>query len=604
MNSADTRDVAEGRGPDVVTVEVIRSALESLAEQMTETMTRTSYSLLLKEGKDCSSSIFDASGRLVAEGANVPVHLNALGPCLKGMLKHHFPPETLVPGDVILTNDPYVDGSVGAHHTADFIVYEPVFWDGELVGFSTIFAHLAGAGGLDPNDWHTSIFEEGLRIPPVKLYSGGVLDEDLLKLILTNTSVPYAQRGDLLAQVSGAHVGADGFRRLLDRYGRDVVLRAVDAQIQYAERRTAEYIRRIPDGVYRAEKLLLEDGSMGGPVRLRLAMKVTDDRITFDFTGSDEQIAGPINCPKSATISACLFGLLAMMPPDIPKNQGPANLVTIDAPEGSIVNPTPPAAVYQRMAVTHQIVDMIFEAMAEVLPDAVVANSCGLIYGRGSAVNTTTHPDGGDISARQEWRMGTGPSTGGLGARASRDGLSAMPGWITNVASPSIESSEWEAPVLYRSKALYTDSGGAGRWRGGLGLRLSWQVKGEAARFSHTSQYSAIPPKGLFGGHSGAPSRWIVNEGGESEQVLRHQTGPTMSLDRDDTVTLYTPGGGGYGDPLDRDPARVRVDVLDRKVSVEAARDRYGVVFTDAGEVDEPATAERRAALRAARSRA
>ncbi len=339
VNSADTRDGASGRSLDVVTVEVIRSALESLAEQMTETMTRTSYSLLLKEGKDCSSSIFDATGRLVAEGANVPVHLNALGPCLKGMLKRHFPPHTLVPGDVILTNDPYVDGSVGAHHTADFIVYEPIFYDGELVGFSTIFAHLAGAGGLDPNDWHTSIFEEGLRIPPVKLYSAGVLDEDLLKLILTNTSVPYAQRGDLLAQVSGAHVGAEGFLRLLERYGKDVVLQAVDAQIDYAARRTADYIRRVPDGVYRAEKSLLEDGSMGGPVTLRLAMKVAGDRITFDFSGSDPQIAGPINCPKSATISACLFGLLAMMPPDIPKNQGPADLVTIEAPEAPSSTP-------------------------------------------------------------------------------------------------------------------------------------------------------------------------------------------------------------------------------------------------------------------------
>ncbi|WP_160330439.1 hydantoinase B/oxoprolinase family protein [Sphaerimonospora mesophila] len=603
MNSADTRDGASGRSLDVVTVEVIRSALESLAEQMTETMTRTSYSLLLKEGKDCSSSIFDATGRLVAEGANVPVHLNALGPCLKGMLKRHFPPHTLVPGDVILTNDPYVDGSVGAHHTADFIVYEPIFYDGELVGFSTIFAHLAGAGGLDPNDWHTSIFEEGLRIPPVKLYSAGVLDEDLLKLILTNTSVPYAQRGDLLAQVSGAHVGAEGFLRLLERYGKDVVLQAVDAQIDYAARRTADYIRRVPDGVYRAEKSLLEDGSMGGPVTLRLAMKVAGDRITFDFSGSDPQIAGPINCPKSATISACLFGLLAMMPPDIPKNQGPADLVTIEAPEGSIVNPTPPAAVYQRMAVTHQIVDMIFEAMAAVLPKAVVANSCGLIYGRGSAVNTTTHPEGGDVSARQEWRMGTGPSTGGLGARADRDGLSAMPGWITNVASPSIESSECEAPVLYRSKALYPDSGGAGRHRGGLGLKLSWQVRGEAARFSHTSQHSAVPPKGLFGGHSGAPSRWVINEGRESERELPYQTGPTMSLDYDDTVTLYTPGGGGYGDPLLRDPALVLADVLNRMVSVEAARDVYGVVFTDAFEVDEPATAARRAAVESARSR-
>src|SRR5690625_2841073 len=235
---------------DVVTVEVIRNYLESLAEQMTDTMERTSYSLIIKEGKDCSSSLFDASGRLLAEGANVPVHLNALGPCLQAMLKNEIHPEEIYPGDVILTNDPYIGGSIGAHHTSDFIVYFPIFYEGGLIGFSTIFAHLAGSGGVDPEGWHQTIFEEGLRIPPIKLFNRGVLDERLFRMILANTNAPYSQKGDILAQVAGARVGADGFLSLIERYGLSTVTEAIDNQIEYAERRTRAYIEQIPDGQY------------------------------------------------------------------------------------------------------------------------------------------------------------------------------------------------------------------------------------------------------------------------------------------------------------------------------------------------------------------
>jgi N-methylhydantoinase B len=584
---------------DPITVEVIRSALESLAEQMTDTITRTSYSTLLKEGKDCSSSIFDVNGRLVAEGANVPVHLNALGPCLRAMLKEHFPIESLKPGDIILTNDPYVGGSVGAHHTADFIVYHPIFDGDEFVGFCTIFAHLAGAGGIDQEGWHRSIFEEGLRIPPVKLYSEGVLDEDLMKVILANTSAPYAQRGDILSQVAGAKVGAEGYLRLVERYGRDRLSVALDRQIEYAERRTRAHVSRMPNGRYESETMLLDDGSMGGPVKLALAVIIDEDQITFDFTGTDPAFDGPINCPLSATISACLFGLLALLPPDIPKNEGPANVVTVIAPEGSLVNPRVPSAVYQRMAVTHQIVDAVFTALAPAAPEAVVANSCGLVYARCMAANLETHPRGGDVSHRHEWRQGTGPSTGGLGARATRDGLTGMPAWITNVASPSIESIEVGAPTLFLRKEIREDSAGPGKQRGGLGLVLSWEIRGDQADFSHSSQRTTNPPHGLFGGLEAEPGRWVINEGKPNQQELEHQTGETMHLDFGDTITVYTAGGGGYGDPLERDPDIVATDCQRGYVSSEAAQRRYGVVLEDDGTVNAKLTAQQRVALRA-----
>jgi N-methylhydantoinase B len=582
-------------------VEVIRSGLESLAEQMTDTMTRTSYSTLLKEGKDCSSSIFDAAGRLIAEGANVPIHLNALGPCLRAMLKDHFPPESFEPGDVILTNDPYVGGSLGAHHTADFIVYHPIFHDDELVGFSTIFAHLAGAGGIDPEGWHRSIYDEGLRIPPVKLFSRGTLDTDLLNLILDNTNAPYAQRADILSQVAGVRVGAQGYHRLIERYGKDDLYAAIDSQIAYAERRTRAHVRKLPDGRYETETTLLEDGSMGGPIRLALAVTIDSDRITFDFTGTSPAFDGPINCPLSATISACLYGLLALMPPDIPKNEGPARVVDVIAPEGSLVNPRLPAAVYQRMFVAHQIVDAIFAALAPAAPEAVVADSCGLIYARCTAINRDTHPRGGDVFGRHEWRQGTGPSTGGLGARASSDGLTGMPGWITNVASPSIEAVEVGAPVLFLRKEIRNDSGGPGRHRGGLGLVLSWESRGHDGEFSHSSQHSLDPPRGLFGGGTGARGQWVLNEGTPREQPLEHQVGPTRTLEYGDTVTLYAPGGGGYGDPLDRPADAVRDDYLRGYISKQSALEHYGVVIDAAGTIDAVETGLVRRSARAAR---
>ncbi|WP_442546120.1 hydantoinase B/oxoprolinase family protein (plasmid) [Arthrobacter sp. KN11-1C] len=560
---------------DVVTVEVIRSYMESLAEQMTDTMERTSYSLLIKEGKDCSSSIFDANGRLLAEGANIPVHLNALGPCLRAMLRNEIPADQIEPGDVLLTNDPFIDGSLGAHHTSDFIVYYPIFHGETLLGFSTIFAHLAGTGGVDPEGWHTSIFDEGLRIPPVKLFRRGELDERLFRLILANTNAPYAQKGDILAQVAGARVGAQGFLSLVDKYGLETVTEAIENQIEYAERRTRAYIERIPDGCYQAETKVLEDGSMGGPHRLKLTIEVSGSDIVFDFTGTAEQVAGPINCPKSATISASLFGLMALMPPDIPKNQGTANIVEVRTEPGTLVDPREPAAVYQRMAITHQIVDLVFEAMASAVPEDVVANSCGMVYCHGSAINPDPDATGADLTGRQSWDQGTGPSTGGLGARSTKDGLNGMPGWITNVASPSIESLESEAPVLYLRKELRQDSGGSGEFRGGLGVILSWQCLGYEGLLSHTSQRSAIPPQGLFGGGAAKGSEWVLNEGTERERRLEFQTGPTIGIGHGETLTFYAPGGGGYGRPHQRTPERILDDLESGYISEEHARMEY-----------------------------
>ena len=267
---------------------------------------------------------------------------------------------------------------------------------------------------------------------------------------------------------------------------------------------------------------------------------------------------------------------------------------------GSFVNPRVPAAFYRVMAVTHQIWDLVFDALSPAVPDTVVANSCGMVYCVGSAINSESHPEGGDVSGRHSWGNGAGPSVGGLGARATIDGLNGMPGWIPNVASTSIESSEVEAPVRYLRKELRSGSAGPGRQRGGLGVILSWQALGQDVKFSHTSQRSANPPQGIFGGGEGAGSRWVINEGLDGEHVVAQQAGPTLDLQFGDTVTFYSAGGGGYGAPWEREPALVARDCQLGYVDALAAHRDYGVELDDENRVDEVRTSILRTAERSA----
>ncbi len=564
-----------------ITLEVMRHAFESVAEQMTATITRTGYSAIVKEGKDCSSALFDPHGRLIAEGANVPIHLNCLTPVLETVLRHHFPVESLAPGDVILTNDPYAGGgSKGPHHTNDIVSIRPMFWREQLLGFTTIMVHHKDVGGMWPsnNAWNEEIWQEGLRLPPTKLYRGGELDEQMLALILNNTRSPYNMRGDLLAQISACATGVSAMGRLADKYGPELLMTSAQELMDYSERRTRAELATIRDGHYEHEEFILEDGTAGGPYRLKVTIEVRGGELIVDYSGTHGQIKGSVNAPWSASYSATLYALRCLTDPTIPSNDGCRRPITMRAPEGSLVNCSLPAATFQRMVVCHSLVDLILGALAPAIPERVMADSCGCIYNDATGINLESHPRGGDVDHRQKWS--DGPSQGGLGARGTKDGVNAMACHVTNVANPPVEVTEIEAPVLILERALRPNSGGPGRYRGGLGQIYRWRSLGRDVRFSWTSQKTKIPPQGLLKGEPGQVGRWLTTLASGESRELDRAIG-VSELSYGDTVTCFMSGGGGYGDPFLRDPERVRQDVIEGLVDLESARDDYGVVIRD-----------------------
>jgi len=329
-----------------ILLEVMNNALRSVAEQMSATMVRSSYSTIVKEMMDCSSAIFDSEGRLLAEGANIPIHLNCLGPCLNTVLTKFFSREQMHPGDIILTNHPYAGGeSLGSHHTKDIIMIAPIFYeDAELVGFSVTMLHHRDIGGTWTGDsWTVEIWQEGLLVEPVKLYDRGVRNEAVWKIILNNTRAPRDMKGDLMAQISGCNIGSKGFNQIISKYGLELVKDTIDELLSYSERLTRAEIESIPDGVYTHEESILDDGYQGGPYTLKLSVIVEGSEITFDYTGTAPQIKGPINSPLSATISATYYTMRCLTNPTIPTNQGCHRPVRVIAPSGTLVNCTMPA---------------------------------------------------------------------------------------------------------------------------------------------------------------------------------------------------------------------------------------------------------------------
>ncbi|MGE5704763.1 MAG: hydantoinase B/oxoprolinase family protein, partial [Clostridia bacterium] len=372
-----------------ILIEVVNNALKSIAEQMTETMVRSSYSTIVKEMRDCSSAIFDEKGQMLSEGANIPIHLNCLGPALNTILTKFYPPDTLRAGDIIVTNHPYAGGeSLGSHHTKDVIMVAPVFYEERLIGYAVTMLHHRDVAGVWTGDsWTVEVYQEGFLFEPVKLYDAGVRNEALWRVILNNTRVPHDMKGDLLAQISGCNIGAKGLRELIGKYGYEQTRGIFDELLNYSERLTRMEIEKIKDGVYRHEEKILDDGYKGGPYTLKVAVTIAGSDITFDFTGTDPQVAGPINSPLSATVSAVYYTLKTIIDPSVPINDGCHRSIKIVAPKGTLVNCQAPIGCFQRMVTAHIVVDMIMGALSEAIPDRVIADSCGCLYDFCSAVN-------------------------------------------------------------------------------------------------------------------------------------------------------------------------------------------------------------------------
>jgi N-methylhydantoinase B len=541
---------------DRITLDVIGAALLAIAEEMGEALIKSSYSTNIKERQDCSTALFNLQGEVIAQAEHIPMHLGSLIMIIHEVLRR-YPLEALRDGDVFVGNDPYTGGST---HLPDITVASPVFADGALIGFVANIAHHADGSGRETR----SIWDEGLRIPPIRIAEGGRLREDVMELILLNFHLPRERRGDFRAQFAANRLGAARLEELARRYGRETCAAAMDELLAYGERKIRAAIRGIPAGVYPFEDWMDDDGVGGPPVPLRVRITVAEDRIALDFSGTGPQVPGDINVVYLALVATVYYVLKAVLDPDIPANGGFYRAIEVTAPEGSLVNAQPPAPVAWRTQTCQRIADLILGALAPALPAQVIAATNG---------------------ANSAWVFsGTNPTTsqyyvyletigGGSGARAAKDGLDGVQVHVTNTSNLPVECLEMEYPLFVEEYALVPDSGGAGRFRGGLGIRRTVRVVGHEATFLGTLERQRVAPFGLRGGGEGGRGALILNADTPDRRDLGSKVAG-LRLKPGDTVTIVTPGAGGYGVPAERDPALSARDVRDGKVGVRELASR------------------------------
>lgn len=554
--------------PDAIAIEIVKGALANICEEMGTAVTRGSYSTAVKEGSDASSALFDAAGRLVALGESTSLlHLCSLRSSLAEVIAD-FAPETMREGDVYLTNDPYRGGI----HSNDIILLKPVFHESKAAFFTGTLVHVADIGGLSAGGLPataTEIYHEGLTFPPVKFHDAGVPNETLLKILAANSRTPDKLMGDLRALLGGVNVGAARLSGLIAKYGLAHLDHVVQALIDYAERRTRQEIARLKPGVYRGSFAIDDDGVETRPGGFVVRVKVTIEGSTFeaDFTGTDVQARGAINASLSQAMSGAMFAMRCLIDPNIPVNDGCYRPLKLTLPPGTLVNPNPPAALNARMATVGAMIDAILEAMSAAYPEKSVAAS--------SNVHVYT-PTGLDDKTKRPW-IYLDLINGGGGARAGMDGIDFGGGPLINGgnggAGQSSEALEMEYPVRVERVQMWRDSGGAGKWRGGTGTLKSIRMLEDGMLTARIADRSIIPPRGVQGGLSGAGGSWQVNETALPSKVTNYP------LKAGDVLTACASGGGGLGSPLEREAARVLEDVREGKVSIAAARERYGVAI-------------------------
>ena len=555
---------------DPISLAIVQNAFTTTAQEMGLSVVRSAYSTVVKEGGDATSAIFDGRGRLVAQSVGAPLmHLSSLRPSLAELLRD-FPAEDMREGDVFAFNDPYRGGI----HSNDVMLFRPVCLGGRVEFFTAALLHVAdiggiAAGGLPANA--TEMYHEGLILPPVPIQRAGEPQRDVLNIIAANSRTPEKVLGDIRAMLAGVNVGARRIGGMAQRYGVERLGELCSELMDYSELRTRQEIGKLPAGTQRGEFLIDDDGiETGKDHRVQVELEIGRDSIRADFSGSDPQARGPINAARSQSMSGVLFAVRCFLDPEIPVNEGVYRPLEVELPYGTLVNPRPPAACNARMATVMAIVEAILQAFAGVAPHKAVAASCN------AHVYTL---DGVDRETGKVWTY-LDPQFGGAGARSDRDGLDVTAPLIFGGGSVAgtVEAYEIEYPVRFRRFELWRDSGGAGRWRGGLGTRRELEVLDDVRLTARATDRCRIPPPGIRGGRPGAGGGWIVNQDEADERVLPPKI-TAHELRRGERLTMLTSAGGGCGEPWERDPPRVLEDVREGRVSVEAARRDYGVAI-------------------------
>lgn len=566
-------------------LEIFRHSLKSVVEEMGVTLQRTAYSTNIKIRRDHTCAIFDTELRHIAQHDVAPQHVGSMVSVVPRNIRERA--DDLEPGDGILINDPYQ----GAVHLPDVMLISPLYHEDDLVGYAANSAHHVDIGGSTPggipND-STELFAEGLIMPGVKAVKDWEYDREMLKLVTRNVRGADMRLGDYRAQLAANHIGERRYAEVVGDYGQDTVETYLDELLDYTERRVRAAIQDLPDGTYEAEDYMDGDGVVDEPVLLRLTLEVDEDEMTIDFTETAEENRGPLNCTPAMAFAGAMAVIMALLGEDLPKNDGfyrPFETVT---PEGTMVNPSQNRPVAAGWEIAMRTGDLVTKAMAEALPEETIAATKGIVANLAY---------GGHDPRSDERYVYYETVAGGYGARAQKDGMEAVQTHFQNTANSPIEELETEIPLYVRRYGLIKDSAGAGRQRGGLGVRRDMEFYGENATFSALTDRATSKPWGLFGGHSARSAHYVINP--ESDEPMPVSSKSTTNLKPGDVASVQTPGGGGYGDPLDRDLQKVLEDVVNEKVSVEAAREEYGVVVDQgAREVDKEATRERRRELR------
>jgi N-methylhydantoinase B/oxoprolinase/acetone carboxylase alpha subunit len=560
---------------DQVTLTVIDNYLTTTCREMGVAMMRTAFSPIFNESLDFSCVIFDKRGQMIAQAEFCPSQIGTIKYTVEWMLEE-LGYDVYKPGDVLLMNDPYR----GSGHVPEHTILKAVFHEDEIVAFVANCAHLAEPGAKAPGGLAgdaTDIFQEGLRIPPVWLMREGVDQADLWKIILSNHRTPMVTYGDLKAMIGSVNVAERRLIHLIKAYGLEVVNTATQDLITIAERRMREEIRQIPNGVYQFEDVIEDDGVSQGSYPIRCTVFVEDDELTADFTGSAPQCPGAMNATYAVTGSAVFNALLHLTDPTIPRNEGCYRPIKIVAPPGTIVNCRYPAAlVGGNTEVSPRITDIIFGALADAIPDRVPASlggtSCCFLFGG-------THPETGQLYSHFHFE-GIG-----WGGRPRKDGNSQVIVINGNCRNTPVEIFETRYPMSIDLYRFLEDSGGPGQNRGGLGIEREFTVQSPEVTVSALFNRMLVKPFGLHGGGPGKSSGIYVQLAGESNWKTFKEVFGTVSpskfsnivLHQGDRVKIVSPGGGGWGNPLKREPARVLQDVIEGYVSPEAARRDYGV---------------------------
>jgi N-methylhydantoinase B len=567
-------------------LEVVKSAFETIADELAIIIMRTSCSSIVRDAIDYSTALCDAQGRTLAQGATTPLHLGSFHDAMRNLVETQQ--GRVAPGDIFIFNDPYL---AAGQHLPDIYIVRPIFIGGRIEGWATTVAHQNDIGGIVPGSnsiGSTEIFQEGLRLPLLKLVDAGRENTAIWDILAANVRVPDKVIGDVKAQVAACLVGEREFAKLFARWTPER-FRAACAEIHdYAERLTRAEIGDIPDGTYRFENHIDGLGDTPQPIPFRVALTVRGDEIVVDWTGTSPEVRAGINAPMPFTHAASYAAIRSVLSPDIPNAQGFTRPIRVVAPAGSIVNPRPPAACGARGITGFRMMDCVMGALAQALPRRVPADGSG-----GSTLPT--------IGGRQDGKPFIFVETimGAWGGSPVQDGQDAVAHLGANQSNVPVETIEAEYPLRVERYGFVPDSGGAGRHRGGMAIERVFRLLADEATLTVRSDKRRFPPFGLAGGRPGNGSLNVVNPDTGDERILPVLVTEPVALKRGDVFRHVLASGGGWGDPLTRDPALVLEDVRLGRVTPEGARRDYGVAITrdaDGVTVDDAATAALRAA--------